>query len=165
MGVAAAGYLPPVSGALLQEVIDVGVILNALRAAPAVAVAAALATDLERGLSSAEAAARLARFGPNRPRPRRRPPYVRLALGQLLDPLVALLLAATAISVAIGDTVEGAAIGSIVVLNGLLGFWQEIGAERAIRALSQAFTQTALVVRDGAGTNGRRRRRRSRATC
>jgi len=32
MGVAAAGYLPPVSGALLQEVIDVGVILNALRA-------------------------------------------------------------------------------------------------------------------------------------
>jgi heavy metal translocating P-type ATPase len=32
MGVAAAGYLPPVSGALLQEVIDVGVIVNALRA-------------------------------------------------------------------------------------------------------------------------------------
>ena len=119
-------------------------------AAPAVAVAAALATDLERGLSSVEVAARLARYGPNRPRPPRRPPYVRLALGQLLDPLVALLLAATAISVAIGDTVEGAAIGSIVVLNGVLGFWQEAGAERAIRALSQAFTQTALVVRDGA---------------
>jgi cation transport ATPase len=32
MGVAAAGYLPPVSGALLQEAIDLGVILNALRA-------------------------------------------------------------------------------------------------------------------------------------
>jgi heavy metal translocating P-type ATPase len=32
MGVAAAGYLPPVGGALVQEVIDVGVILNALRA-------------------------------------------------------------------------------------------------------------------------------------
>jgi cation transport ATPase len=32
MGVAAAGYLPPVGGALLQEVIDVGVMLNALRA-------------------------------------------------------------------------------------------------------------------------------------
>jgi cation transport ATPase len=32
MGVAAAGYLPPVQGALLQEVIDVAVILNALRA-------------------------------------------------------------------------------------------------------------------------------------
>ncbi len=117
-------------------------------AAPA-AVAAALATDLERGLSSVEVVERLARYGPNRPRPQRRPRYVRLALGQLLDPLVALLLAATAVSVAIGDTVEGAAIGSIVVLNSLLGFWQEAGAERAIRALSQAFTHTALVVRDG----------------
>jgi calcium-translocating P-type ATPase len=62
---------------------------------------------------------------------------------------VALLGAATAVSVAIGDTVEGAAIGSIVLINGLLGFWQEVGAERAMRALSQAFTQTALVVRDG----------------
>jgi Ca2+-transporting ATPase len=118
-------------------------------AAAAVEVAAALATDPDRGLSSVEVAARLARHGPNRPRPQRRPRFVRLALGQLLDPLVALLLVATAISVAIGDTVEGAAIGSIVVINGLLGFWQEAGAERAIRALSQAFTQTALVVRDG----------------
>jgi Ca2+-transporting ATPase len=114
------------------------------------AVAADLATDLERGLTSVEAAARLVRYGPNRPRPARRPRYVRLALGQLLDPLVGLLLVATAVSVAIGDTVEGAAIGAIVVLNGLLGFWQEAGAERAIRALSQAFTQTALVVRGGA---------------
>ena len=32
MGFAAAGFLPPVMGALIQEVIDVGVILNALRA-------------------------------------------------------------------------------------------------------------------------------------
>jgi cation transport ATPase len=32
MTVAAAGYLPPVAGALLQEAIDVAVILNALRA-------------------------------------------------------------------------------------------------------------------------------------
>jgi cation transport ATPase len=33
MGVAAAGYLPPVSGAVLQELIDVAAVLNALRAA------------------------------------------------------------------------------------------------------------------------------------
>jgi magnesium-transporting ATPase (P-type) len=49
---------------------------------------------------------------------------------------VALLLAATAISIAIGDSVEGAAIGSIVVIHGLLGFWQEARAERAIRAFT-----------------------------
>ncbi|HEX7581591.1 MAG TPA: cation-transporting P-type ATPase, partial [Gaiellaceae bacterium] len=87
-------------------------------------MAAELATDLECGLSSGEATERLARYGPNLPRQQRRPRYARLALGQLVDPLVGLLLVATAISVAIGDVIEGAAIGAIVVLNGLLGFWQ-----------------------------------------
>ena len=70
-------------------------------------------------------------------------------LHQFLDPLVALLVAATVISVAIGDTSEGIAIAAILVLNAVLGFWQELSADRAILALSQAFTQTALVVRDG----------------
>jgi Ca2+-transporting ATPase len=118
-------------------------------AADTTAVVEALATDLERGLTSREAAVRLERHGPNRPRSQGRPPYTRLVLAQLLDPLVALLVAATAVSVAIGDTVEGAAIAAIVLLNGALGFWQEAQAERAIRALSEAFTQSALVVRDG----------------
>jgi Ca2+-transporting ATPase len=95
------------------------------------------------------AAARLEEYGPNRPRRAGRPPYLRIAAAQMLDPLVLLLLAAAAISVSIGDTVEAAAIAAIVVLNGVLGFWQEAGAERAIRALSEAFTQQAVVVRDG----------------
>ncbi|HVA32471.1 MAG TPA: cation-transporting P-type ATPase, partial [Gaiellaceae bacterium] len=129
---------------------DAGLMVErAPHAATVAAVAASLATDPERGLSLPEAAARLARDGLNRPRPMRRPPYARLALGQLLDPLVALLVVVAAISIAIGDIIEGAAIGSIVVVNGLLGFWQEAGAERAIRALSEAFTRSALVVRDG----------------
>jgi Ca2+-transporting ATPase len=115
-----------------------------------VQLARALEADLERGLDAAEVARRLERYGPNRPRRVRRPPYLRLALNQLLDPLVLLLVAATAVSVGIGDTVEGAAIAAILVLNGVLGFWQEVVAERAILALSEAFTQTAVVVRDGA---------------
>jgi len=113
------------------------------------AVATAMSTDAERGLASEEAAARLQRYGPNRPRPERQPPYARIAARQLLDPMVFLLLVATAISIAIGDTVEGVAIAAIVVLNGVLGFWQEAKAEQAVRALSHAFTQTALVVRSG----------------
>jgi P-type Ca2+ transporter type 2C len=108
-----------------------------------------LESDLDTGLGAPEAAARLARYGPNRPRRPRRPPYLRLLVGQFLDPLVLLLVAATAVSVAIGDVVEGVAIAAVVVLNGALGFWQEAGAERAMLALSQAFTQRAVVVRDG----------------
>jgi calcium-translocating P-type ATPase len=113
------------------------------------AVAGALGTDVERGLTTAEAASRLERFGPNRPAPPRRPPYLRMAAGQLVDPLVVLLVGATVVSFAIGDTVEAAAIAAVIVLNGVLGFWQEVSAERAIEALSREFTQTATVVRDG----------------
>ncbi len=113
-------------------------------------VAGALASDLEHGLAADEVARRLEQYGPNAPERRRHPPYLRLVLNQLLDPLVLLLIAAAAISAAIGDTTEGIAIAAILVLNGALGLWQEIGAEHAILALSRAFTQTALVIRDGA---------------
>lgn len=115
-------------------------------------VEAALQSDLDHGLAAAEAGRRLEVYGPNAPERQRRPPYLRLALNQLVDPLVLLLVAAAVVSVAIGDTVEGIAIAAILVLNGLLGFWQEAGAERAILALSQAFTKTALVIRDGVVT-------------
>jgi calcium-translocating P-type ATPase len=112
-------------------------------------VARALGSDVEGGLTGVEAARRLERFGPNRPRPARRPPYLSLLLHELLDPLVLLLVGATVVSIAIGDVVEGAAIAAVLVLNGALGFWQHVRAERAILALSAAFTQHAVVVRDG----------------
>ena len=112
-------------------------------------VAEALATDLEAGLTAAEAAERLAHFGPNRPREQERPAYLRMLLNQLFDPLVALLVAATAVSIAIGDVGEGLAIAAVLVLNAALGFWQEAAAEHAILALSETFTQQATVVRDG----------------
>jgi calcium-translocating P-type ATPase len=112
-------------------------------------VAQGLAADAERGLSTAEAAARLQRYGPNRLRRRRRPAYLRLAVRQLVDPLVGLLLAATAVSFAIGDHLEAAAIAAVIVVNAVLGYRQELAADRAVLALSEAFTQRAVVVRDG----------------
>jgi Ca2+-transporting ATPase len=111
--------------------------------------ARALQTDADSGLAVDEAARRLAQYGPNRPRPPRRPPYLRLAASQLLDPLVVLLIAATAVSIAIGDVGEGFAIAAILLVDGVLGFWQEAAAERAVAALSKSFAHTAVVVRDG----------------
>jgi Ca2+-transporting ATPase len=106
-------------------------------------------THLVRGLDEVEAAERLGLYGPNRPRGVSRPPYLKLALDQLLDPLVLLLLAASLVSIAIGNRIEGAAIAAILLVNGILGFCQEVSAERAVRSLSQSFTQTAHVVRSG----------------
>ena len=104
-------------------------------ALPAAEVAAAHAVDLETGLSEGEAAARLAAVGPNALRRPVRPAYLRIALRQVLDPLVALLIGATVVSAAIGETIEAGAIAAIVVLNAIFGFVQEVGAERAVLAL------------------------------
>jgi P-type Ca2+ transporter type 2C len=123
--------------------------LEAPHAATIAGLCDLLAGDPVLGLSAEEAAERLARYGPNRPHPLRRPPYGRLALRQLVDPLVVLLIAAAAVSASVGSGIEAMAIGAIVILNGVLGFSQELGAERAIRALSAGFTRLAVVVRDG----------------
>jgi Ca2+-transporting ATPase len=109
----------------------------------------ALASDARRGLSSTEAARRLAEVGPNRLSQRGGPGYARIAARQLADPLVLLLVVAASVSFAIGEQVEAAVIAAIVLLNGILGFVQEAGAERAVLALGESLEQTAAVVRDG----------------
>ena len=112
-------------------------------------VGAALATDLTRGLNADEARTRLEAYGPNEPSSPPRPSYAVLLARQFVDPLVALLIAAAVVSAVIGDGLEAAVIGAIVVLNAALGFGQESAAERAMGALRSVFTHTAEVVRDG----------------
>ena len=92
---------------------------------------------------------RLGLYGPNRVEQVRRPPYLRIAVRQFRDPLVGLLAAAAVVSVAVGEGLEAAVIASIVVLNAILGFVQEVGAERAVLALGEGVARSATVVRDG----------------
>ncbi|HEY7250039.1 MAG TPA: cation-transporting P-type ATPase [Methylomirabilota bacterium] len=127
----------------------VGWAVGDAHALPPDEVARELGTDMADGLSEEEAQERLVRVGPNALERARRPPYAEIALRQLGDPLVALLVAAAAVSFAIGDRVEGIAIAVIVVLNGLLGFGQELGAERALIALRGTLQQRATVIRRG----------------
>lgn len=112
-------------------------------------VAYRLGTDPERGLSQQDARGRLASVGPNALERARRPAYIAIAIRQLGDPLVALLVVASVVSFAIGERVEAIAIGAIVVLNALLGFLQEAGAERAMFALRRTLEPLANVVREG----------------
>ena len=111
--------------------------------------AAELRVDAEHGLADTEATDRLAAAGPNTLPVADRPPYAAIALRQLADPLVALLIGAAAVSAAIGDFLEASVIAAIVVLNAILGFVQETGAERAVLALRSAVRRTVNVVRDG----------------
>jgi magnesium-transporting ATPase (P-type) len=119
-------------------------------------VAGALGTDATRGLSSEEAAARLTRYGPNRLDSTPPVPGWRKFLAQMQDPLVYLLLGAIVISL-VAWVIEGAeeipfeviVIAVIVVLNALLGYFQEAKAEQAVAALQRMAAASAGVLRDG----------------
>jgi magnesium-transporting ATPase (P-type) len=118
-------------------------------------VALALGTDLERGLTSHEAARRLSADGPNALRAVPPVPIWRRALAQLRDPLIYLLLAATAVSLIawIGEGLHGwpvdtAAITAIVIVNAILGLLQELKAQNAVAALARMTAVTSAVIRD-----------------
>ncbi len=119
-------------------------------------VAAALGTDIEKGLTSAEAASRLRSYGPNELDPAAAVHAWRKLLGQFADPLIYLLLAAVVVSLvswaaegADGVPYEALVIAAIVVLNGVLGYVQEARAEQAVAALQRMAAATATVLRDG----------------
>ena len=100
-------------------------------------------------LSSSDTARRLAASGPNEiRRGRATPPWV-ILLSQFKSPVVGLLIAACVVSAALGELVDAIAIGTIVVLNGLVGFFQEYRAEKAVLALRAMTAPRARVRRDG----------------
>jgi Ca2+-transporting ATPase len=114
-------------------------------------VATELAPPQERraGLSSREASTRLARDGGNT-LPRRRPtPLWRRILTQLRDPLVLVLLAAAAFTIATNDFTDAGVIVFVIVGNTTVGIIQEVKAERAITALSELTAPDTRVIRDG----------------
>ena len=101
------------------------------------------------GLSSGEAAARLAAYGPNELLESISRPAWKMLLAQFIEPLILILVAAAVLSFFLGDLVESIAILAIVVLFGLLGFLQEFRAEKAMAALRQLASPDVRVRRDG----------------
>jgi magnesium-transporting ATPase (P-type) len=118
-------------------------------------VARMLEVDLESGSTTGEANRRLAEDGPNELRASEPMPRWRLVLAQFQNPLIYLLLGAIAIALVAwriqghGWPVDALVIGAIVVLNGLLGYAQEIRARDAVAALSRMTAVTSTVLRDG----------------
>ncbi|WP_415873722.1 cation-translocating P-type ATPase [Bifidobacterium asteroides] len=126
-------------------------------------VALALNVDPDRGLDEAEAARRLDRFGPNELAGAPPVPAWREFLQQFKDPLVYLLLAATAISLVPwvvershpasggGEPLpfDAIVIMIILILNAALGYAQEAKAERAVDALASMTAPHASVLRCG----------------
>ena len=102
----------------------------------------------DAGLSSADAAARLLRDGPNAVPPPERVGVLRQLSRQLRDPLILVLLGATVVTVVTGDFSDAAVILLVIIVNTTVGVVQEIRADRAIDALSALSAPRARVVRD-----------------
>ena len=108
----------------------------------------ALGCTLE-GLGGETAAAWLARSGPNRLGERPRTDAGVLLLRQLSSPIILILTGAAALSFLLGQPTDGSIILGIVLVSGLLGFWQERGAATAVERLLQTVELKATVLRDG----------------
>ncbi len=100
------------------------------------------------GLSSEEAAARLAKYGSNELRERKKRPAIVQFLMHFTDFLVLLLLAAAAVALFLGETLDAAMICAIVLMQAALGFAQEYRAEKSFEALRRMVSSKALCLRD-----------------
>ena len=103
----------------------------------------------DAGLTGAEAQARLKQYGPNS-LPREAPPsWWVIGLRQFKSPLIYILALAAMVSVLIGHAEDAAFILVVLVLNALIGGYQEWRAERSSQALQQLLRIRASVYRDG----------------
>ena len=112
------------------------------------AVLAQLACTQE-GLSTQEATKRLATGGRNELRAGKRFSPLRVFLDQFKSLIIWILIIAGVISGVAGEAVDAIAILAIVVINAVIGFYQEFNAEKSIAALQQMTAPQAKVRRDG----------------
>ena len=106
--------------------------------------------SLRSGLTSAEAARRLAQYGPNDPAPKKQRSHLVELLLQFANPLVAILLLASIASAFAGELVNAAIIIVIVSLSVAVNFIQTFRSQQAANRLRATVAPTATVLRDGA---------------
>lgn len=119
----------------------------------ALEVGRALASGTQ-GLSPREAAARLSRMGKNKLKEKKRESLFQRFLQQMADPMIVVLLAAAGVSAITAVCADESfwdvlIILAVVIINALLGVYQESKAEKAIEALQKMTAAQSKVVRGG----------------
>ena len=109
----------------------------------------AMGSDVEHGLTQADAGTRLSRYGPNQIAAEKPPSVWAVSLQQLRDPMNLMLVAVVAVSVLIGELSTATIVGSLVVVNVVLGARQELKARASVDALSTLQVPRARALRDG----------------
>ncbi|WP_428978955.1 calcium-translocating P-type ATPase, PMCA-type [Clostridium tanneri] len=105
--------------------------------------------DLQSGLTQAEAARRLKKYGPNRLEKKKKISPAKIFFSQFNDFIVWVLIVATVISGIMGEKADAVTILIIIIMNAVLGFIQEYKTEKSLEALKELAAPTAKVIRDG----------------
>ncbi len=108
-----------------------------------------LKTQAETGLNEVEARQRQTEYGKNTLPLDSGTNWIQLILGQFTDLMVIILIVAAVISAFLGDTKDVIVILAIVILNAILGVYQEFQAEKALAALSAMQVPLVRVRRKG----------------
>jgi len=102
-----------------------------------------------KGITTEEAKKRLSSYGANSIKPQKQSGAFILLIGQFKSPIILILLAATFLSLFLHNFVDASIILIIVIISGLLGFWQEFSASNAVEKLLALVQIKAAVLRDG----------------
>jgi P-type Mg2+ transporter len=106
----------------------------------------------QQGLTSDEAQQRLKRYGANLLKPKKQATTLTLLLNQFTSPIILILVFAAGLSFFLQDPQDTIIILVIVLVSGLLSFWQERGASNAVEKLLATVQIRAAVLRDGTST-------------
>ncbi len=106
-------------------------------------------TNVKVGLTEKEAEGRIKKFGTNELDEAKRPSALMVFLAQFKDFMVLVLFGATIVSAFLGEYIDSIAIVAIVIINGILGFFQERKAEKSLEALKELAAPQVTVLRNG----------------
>jgi Ca2+-transporting ATPase len=103
----------------------------------------------ENGLSDTEAAARIKQYGPNKFLIEDKISRIKILLHQFTNPLIYILLAAAVVTAFLREFIDTGVIIAVVLLNAVIGYFQEFKAEESIRALKKLLVPKARILRAG----------------
>ncbi len=103
----------------------------------------------EEGLTEQEAAERLGKYGPNKLAEEERISRFKILLHQFTSPLIYILLVAAVVTLLLGEYIDTGVIVAVVLLNAVVGYFQEFKAEESVRSLKRLLVAKARVIRVG----------------
>jgi len=100
------------------------------------------------GLSNEEAKRRLSFYGPNEIEERKES-LLSIFLRQYTNPLIVILIIAGILALFLGDWHDSVVVLGLVLINGVIGFYQELKAKASIESLKRLTKQKVTVIREG----------------